>query len=96
MKTIKKFLILTAALTCSFAVNSEAQYKVSPKKYAVKFTDKDNNAYTLEKPSEFLSQKALDRREKFSIGLDSRDLPVTEKYVDSLKSLGFGIQGVSK
>jgi len=96
MKTIKKFLILTAALTCSFAVNSEAQYKVSPGKYAVKFTDKNSNAYSLEKPSEFLSQKALLRREKFSIGIDNRDLPVTTKYVDSLKSLGFGIQGVSK
>jgi subtilisin family serine protease len=96
MKTIKNLLLSTAILTCLFSTQSAAQYRVSPGKYAVKFTDKNDNTYTLERPQEFLSQKALDRREKFSIGLDERDLPVVPDYVDSLKSLGFDIQGVSK
>jgi len=96
MKNFNK-AILTAALTVFLPASQLlAQYQVSPGKYAVKFTDKNDNPYSLERPGEFLTQKALDRREKFSIGLDIRDLPVTPKYVDSLKSLGFKIQGTSK
>lgn len=96
MRKINK-MILAAALSI-FLPSAQlfAQYKVSSGKYAVKFTDKEANPYSLERPQEFLTQKALDRREKFSIGLDFRDLPVTPAYVDSLKSLGFKIQGVSK
>ena len=95
MKTIKT-LILTAISLCCLNLNTKAQYEVSQGKYAVKFTDKSQNNYTLDKPEEFLSKKALDRREKFSINFDERDLPVTQQYVDSLKGLGFKIQGVSK
>ena len=95
MKTIKT-LILTAISLCCLNLNAKAQYEVSQGKYAVKFTDKSQNNYTLDKPEEFLSKKALDRREKFSINFDERDLPVTQQYVDSLKGLGFKIQGVSK
>ena len=95
MKTIKT-LILTAVSLCCLNLNTKAQYEVSQGKYAVKFTDKSQNNYTLDKPEEFLSKKALDRREKFSINFDERDLPVTQQYVDSLKGLGFKIQGVSK
>ena len=66
MKTIKT-LILTAISLCCLNLNAKAQYEVSQGKYAVKFTDKSQNNYTLDKPEEFLSKKALDRREKFSI-----------------------------
>ena len=96
MKGLKRFLLPAALLTISLSTQSAAQYVVSPGKYAVKFTDKNDTVYSLEKPAEFLSQKALDRREKFSIKLEENDLPVPPKYVDSLKNLGFKIQGVSK
>ena len=75
---------------------AEAQFKVSPDKYAVKFTDKNNNGYSLDRPEEFLTKKALDRRAKFQINLDDYDLPVNWAYVDSLRALGFKVQGVSK
>ncbi|MCR5455800.1 MAG: S8 family serine peptidase [Bacteroidales bacterium] len=96
MKTISK--IIAAAALMAFAVpQASAQYlKVSPDKYAVKFTDKNNNGYSLDHPEEFLTQKALDRRAKFKIGFDEFDLPINMAYVDSLKALGFPVQGSSK
>ena len=95
MKTLKN-LIVTAglALLTSTAVN--AQYQVYPGKYAVKFTDKNFSNYLVSKPDEFLSQKALERRKKFSIDVNTQDLPVSQLYVDSLKKMGFEIHGVSK
>ena len=97
MKTFGKIIAAAAVMAFTMPQMASAQYlKVSPDKYAVKFTDKNNNGYSLDRPEEFLTQKALDRRAKFKIGLDDYDLPINMAYVDSLKSLGFKIQGSSK
>ncbi|MBR4267539.1 MAG: S8 family serine peptidase [Bacteroidales bacterium] len=96
MKNLGKIILATALAACTFSNQSFAQYKVYPGKYAVKFTDKNNSPYSLERPNEFLTQKSLDRRAKFGIKLNDSDLPVNPQYVDSLKSLGFKIQGTSK
>ncbi|MCQ2973502.1 MAG: S8 family serine peptidase [Bacteroidales bacterium] len=80
----------------SFTNFAFSQYKVSPNKYAIKFVDKNNSPYNLDKPSEFLSEKALQRRQKYGIDLNWYDLPVTPQYVDSLKNMGFKIHGISK
>lgn len=70
--------------------------QVSPNKYYLEFTDKENNAYTIEEPERFLSERALDRREKQNIKIDFADLPVSEYYVDSLRKLGLEVLNVSK
>ncbi|MCX2744081.1 S8 family serine peptidase [Mangrovivirga sp. M17] len=54
-------------------------------RYFVKFKDKKHSSYSLETPQEFLSERAIDRRNKFGIDFDSLDLPVSEAYIDSLK-----------
>lgn len=96
MRTISKILAAAALLTLSIPQASAQYLKVSPDKFAVKFTDKNNNGYSLDRPEEFLTKKALDRRAKFNIALDDFDLPVNKAYVDSLKALGFKVQGSSK
>ena len=96
MKTFSKIIAMAAVAALAIPQMAEAQFKVSPDKYAVKFTDKNNNGYSLDRPEEFLTKKALDRRAKFQINLDDYDLPVNWAYVDSLKALGFKVQGVSK
>ena len=97
MKTISKIIAAAAVMAFTIPQMASAQYlKVSPDKYAVKFTDKNNNGYSLDCPEEFLTKKALDRRAKFQINLDEYDLPVSKAYVDSLKALGFKVQGCSK
>lgn len=65
-------------------------------KYWVQFTDKNNNGYSVSQPELFLSQRALDRRSSQGIAIDEKDLPLTEAYVDSLRSAGANILNYSK
>lgn len=87
------FLLATAVLISSAA---HAQSLIAPDTYVVNFTDKNNNGYSLEKPEAFLSQRAIERRQRYNISLTEQDLPVTQAYVDSLKNIGFEIFAVSK
>ena len=57
-------------------------------KYIVQFKNKANNPYSLNNPSAFLTQKAINRRAKHTIAFDSTDLPVTPVYVDSIRLSG--------
>ncbi len=61
------------------------------KKYWVKFKDKNNNPYSLTNPSEFLTQKSMDRRSKYNIPFHITDLPVTPSYINGVSS----VQGVN-
>jgi len=65
-------------------------------KYWIEFTDKAGNGYDLQHPEAFLSQRALDRRQRQGIAVDWSDMPVTRAYVDSLRSLGFHILYTSR
>ncbi|MBA2499719.1 MAG: S8 family serine peptidase [Chitinophagaceae bacterium] len=56
-------------------------------RYIVKFTDKGGNTFQLSNPAAFLSTKAIERRTRYGISLDSTDLPVSQKYIDSLKNV---------
>lgn len=76
---MKKILVCIAALA-AFAQFSEAQTT----RYIVKFTDKGSNPYSLSNPSAYLSQRAIDRRNRYSVSIDSTDLPITPRYIDSV------------
>ena len=75
-------LLLLAFLSICF--NSEAQLN----RYIISFTDKGSNPYSITNPSEFLSQRSIDRRTRYNIAIDSTDLPITPRYIDSLRSAG--------
>jgi serine protease AprX len=57
-------------------------------KHVVFLKDKNNNPYSLSNPSQFLSQRAIDRRTRYGIGLDMKDLPVTPDYVGQIGATG--------
>jgi hypothetical protein len=58
--------------------------------YTVKFKYKKSN-YSLSQPSAFLTPRAIARRNKQHIGVDSTDLPINKSYLDSISS----VQGVT-
>lgn len=74
--------ILTLILTF-FVANAIAQDV-----YFIGFTHKEGTPYSIEEPSEFLTQRAIERRAKQSIPIDSYDLPVNPNHVDAVKSSG--------
>ncbi|MCF8464001.1 MAG: S8 family serine peptidase [Flavobacteriales bacterium] len=58
------------------------------KQHWIQFTDKDNTPYELTQPLEFLSQRALDRRERQNIQLSENDLPVNPTYIQAVLNTG--------
>ena len=67
-------------------------------RFAVYFTDKDTayNSYTLEVPEAFLSEEALQRRALYDVKINLTDLPVSQRYTDSIKTHVHRIQNKSK
>jgi len=75
-------------------LNSFAQ--IAPSKFRIQFTDKDNSPYTILKPADFLSQKAIDRRNNQGISIQPNDLPVNPAYIDSVRNTGATLLNRSK
>ncbi|MBK8774073.1 MAG: S8 family peptidase [Chitinophagaceae bacterium] len=57
-------------------------------RYIVSLKNKAFNEYTLANPIAYLSQRAIDRRNRYNIAIDSLDLPVTGRYIDSIRNAG--------
>ena len=74
----------------------QARPQTAPGKYWVQFTDKDHTPYSLTQPRDFLSERALQRRARYSVPLDWKDLPVDPAYTDSLRKLGATVLNRSK
>jgi len=89
-----RYLILIFTVFLSF--QSLAQFKLAPQKYWIQFTDKNNSKYSLDFPNLFLSERAIERRERYNIDYSFSDLPVNQNYKDSLVKLGFNVLNISK
>ncbi len=87
----KLFVFITLLI---IGVNSFAQ--IAPDKYWVQFTDKNNTPYSIDKPEEFLSERAIQRRVKYDIALDEKDIPVNPSYIEAVKNAGATILNPSK
>ena len=64
--------------------------------FRVLLSDKNGTPYSIDKPKEFLSAKAITRRQRQNLKVDSTDLPVSPIYINDLKDYGVKIIGVSK
>ncbi len=70
--------------------------QVTTYKFWIGFKDKNGTQFTLNHPEEYLSQRAIDRRVKYGIEIDSSDLPVSKVYLDSIAGTSLEITTVSK
>ncbi len=75
-------LIITVFLFF-IGLNSWAQDR-----YMVFFTDKIGSPYSVQSPEDFLSERALKRRENQQIEITEQDLPISPVYRQGLKSIG--------
>ncbi|RHJ52276.1 S8 family peptidase [Bacteroides sp. AM10-21B] len=83
----KRLLILSTLVL--LAAGASAQQDTL--KYRISLRDKAVTAYSLERPEQFLSQKAIERRRKQNLAIDSTDLPVCRKYVDEIRRQGVNV-----
>ncbi|MBE0648131.1 MAG: S8 family serine peptidase [Bacteroidales bacterium] len=70
--------------------------QIAPDKYFVEFTDKNNSPYSFDKPLEFLSQRALNRRAVAGIPIVMNDIPVNPDYVEAVSLIGVDVITRSK
>ena len=66
------------------AMSAEAQFT----RYIIRLKNKSFNTYSVLSPAAFLSQRAIERRTRYNIPVDSTDLPVTQRYLDSIRLSG--------
>ena len=65
-------------------------------KYRIGMIDKEGTGYSIDHPEEFLSVRALERRERQQLPVDSTDLPVSWVYLEGLANQGARIVNTSK
>lgn len=72
---VKKLYFLILCCGMSFAIFAQ-----NPTCYRIYLSDKNNSPYSIENPSEYLSQRAIDKRIRFNIPVTEQDLPVNPQY----------------
>ncbi len=60
--------------------------------YRLLLSDKQNNPYTIDSPSQYLSARALAKRARFSIPITEQDLPVTPQYLAAVKAVDSSVR----
>ena len=86
---VKRFFACVWIIIASLLYPFVSGAQTAPGKYWIQFTDKAASPFSLSNPSAFLSEKCIERRLKFSIGFDERDIPVNESYIDQVLATGF-------
>ena len=76
--------IFVVLITLLFSYASNAQFS----RYIIQLKDKTNSPFSISNPSQFLSQRAMDRRARYNIAIDQNDIPVNPAYIDSIRMAG--------
>ena len=84
------------SLGCLFVLSMGQASAEKVYKYRVSLKDKVGTACSIDKPEEFLSERAIERRNRQQLPIDETDLPVSGKYVDELKATGARLVTTSK
>ena len=80
---MKKIIWGCLMVVCTLTALAQKTYR-----YRVALKDKAGTAFTLENPKEFLSERALERRNRQQLPVDSTDLPVSAVYLSELVKMG--------
>jgi subtilisin family serine protease len=89
---MKAYLLLLLILISAATIDAKPIGKI----YWIDFDSKLNTPFSINQPSAFLSQRAIERRIRQNIAIDSTDLPVNPVYIDSLQKIGFTVIFTSK
>ncbi|MER2998161.1 S8 family serine peptidase [Pontibacter populi] len=90
---MQRLVLLMLFLFCFGSLHAQ---QTEPKKYLVYLSDKNNTPYTIQQPAQFLSEKAIARRQRQQISVTTRDLPVNPAYVQTIKGTGVEVWYTSR
>ena len=81
MKNYRFFFYTVVLFFSSFNLGAQEYYWIS-------FSDKNLNQFSLSSPGDYLSERAIQRRIRQNIAIDSLDLPVNQNYIKDVINLG--------
>ena len=84
---LKKIILLFIFIALCFQLKAQV--------FFIEFSNK-KSSYTFGNPSTYLSNRAILRRTKQNIKIDSTDLPLVPEYMDSIVATGVKIIGKTK
>lgn len=87
MRFMKRILIGFTLVLGSLSIKAQQDTL----KYRICLKDKIATEYRLDRPEDYLSTKALERRQRQGLKIDSTDLPVCTQYVNTLYQMGVNI-----
>src|SRR5688572_31540143 len=79
---MKKIIVVLIG-SCLLITDVHAQFT----RYVVKLRNKGGNPFSISAPTAYLSQRAIDRRTKYGIAIDSTDLPSTPSYITQINGV---------
>lgn len=88
---VRIFIVFVFIMSTFAILKAQTQYF-----FYVQFSNKNNTTYSLQRPAEYLSTRAIERRISFHIAIDSTDLPVNQTYVNQITALGIRVHSRSK
>lgn len=82
---VRTLILLITACSClsASAATRDKQYR-----FWVEYSDKNGSIYSLLNPWDFLSEKALARRNRVGYAVNMQDLPVNRNYIQSVAETG--------
>lgn len=80
---MKKFFLLLVVTGILFSFAAESQYS----RYIIRLKDKNGSTFSINNPSAYLSARAIARRARSKISIDSTDLPVKADYINAIKAV---------
>ena len=101
----RAFLVLLTCMAISLTLSAHTHRSPSHKRayagekcwmYRLILSNKNGGSFSLQHPHQFLSHKALERRRRQGIDIDSTDLPVSRKYLQQIEATGVRIKGTSR
>lgn len=81
---MKQLQLILSIILITDCTNSFAQFT----RYIIQLKDKAGSPFVVTNPSQFLTQRSIDRRLRYNIAVDETDLPVTSAYIDSIHLSG--------
>lgn len=87
----KATLLLSLFIVASAIFSQNYNYK-----FRLILKDKGKTSYKINKPEQFLSSKAIERRQKQGIAIDESDLPISQDYIKAIEKVGGKVVAKSK
>ena len=90
---MKRLFVLVVMGLVIMGVQARKKVTIQPDtlKYRISLKDKVVTTYSLEHPETFLSEKAIARRRRQNLPIDTTDLPVCRQYIDEIRRQGVDV-----